>query len=244
MIDPNIIYEDSDVLVVNKPPHVSVHKDGMREEETVADWFAGKYPEAKGVGEPLVLTNGTVVDRPGIVHRLDKETSGVMVLAKNQDAYEFLKKQFQDRETAKTYRAFVWGEMKSDSGTVNLPIGRSQSDFRRRSAERGAKAPLRDAETEYEVVARGGGFSEVRVRPKTGRMHQIRVHMKALQHPLVGDRLYAPRRDYALGFKRVALHAESLTVTLPSGEKHTFEAPLPGDMEEAGITLRQFAETA
>jgi len=244
VIDPTIIYEDGDVLVINKPAGVSVHKDGMREEETIADWFVRKYPEAGGVGEPLTLTNGTVVDRPGIVHRLDKETSGVMVLAKNQRAYEFLKKQFQERETAKIYRTFVWGEMKNDSGTINLPIGRSQSDFRRRSAERGAKEPLRDAETHYEVLLRGGGFSEVRVKPKTGRMHQIRVHMKALQHPLVGDMLYAPRREYALGFERLALHAESLTITLPSGTKHTFEAPLPSDIEEAGRTLRQFAETA
>ena len=244
MIDPTIIYEDSDVLVIAKPAGVSVHRDGMREEETIADWFVQKYPEAEGVGEPITLTNGTVVDRPGIVHRLDKETSGVMVLAKNQSAYEFLKKQFQERETRKTYRAFVWGEMKSDSGTVNLPIGRSQSDFRRRSAERGAKAPLRDAETEYEVLLRGGGFSEVRVKPKTGRMHQIRVHMKALQHPLVGDRLYAPRRDYALGFRRLALHAESLSIVLPSGARHMFEAPFPSDIEEAGRVLRQFAKTA
>lgn len=244
MIDPTIIYEDSDVLVINKPAGISVHKDGMREEETIADWFVAKYPEAKGVGEPLTLTNGTVVDRPGIVHRLDKETSGVMVLVKNQTAYEFLKKQFQERESVKTYRAFVWGEMKNDSGIINLPIGRSQSDFRRRSAERGAKAPLRDAETHFEVMARGGGFTEVQVKPKTGRMHQIRVHMKALQHPLVGDRLYAPRRDYALGFERVALHAESLSITLPTGERHAFEAPPPQDMAAAAATLRRFAETA
>lgn len=243
-MNPSIIFENSDVMVIDKPPRISVHKDGAREETTIADWFVTHCPMARGVGEPLLLTNGTVVDRPGIVHRLDKETSGVMILAKTQQAYEFLKQQFQNRATEKVYRAFVWGEVKNDTGTVDLPIGRSASDFRRRSAERGAKAPLRDALTEYKVIVRGGGFTELEVHPKTGRMHQIRVHLKALQHPLVGDRLYAPRRDYALGFTRVALHAMTLTITLPSGDRQTFEAPLPEDMKAAHIRLSQFAETA
>ena len=244
IFDPEIIYEDDAVLVFNKPAGISVHQDGMRTEHTLADWFVARYPNARGVGEPLTLTNGTVVDRPGIVHRLDKGTSGVMILAKTQPVYEWLKAQFQDRHTIKKYHAFVWGEMKTDTGVIDLPIGRSQSDFRRRSAERGAKAPLRDALTEYEVLARGGGFTEVIATPKTGRMHQIRVHFKALSHPLVGDALYAPKRDeHALGFDRAALHAQSLTVTLPSGQKHSFEAPLPPDMVAAHKALMAFAES-
>lgn len=234
---PKIIFEDDDVMVVNKPAGMSVHKDGVREEETLADWFVGERPEARGVGEPLVLTSGVHVDRPGIVHRLDKQTSGVMVLAKNQTSFLFLKEQFKERHVEKIYRAFVWGELKEERGTIALPIGRSASDFRRRSAERGAKPPLRDAVTNWVCLRKGAGFSYVEVKPKTGRMHQIRVHFKALQHPLVGDTLYAPRRAPALGFERLALHACSLSLTFLDGKEHTFEAPLPYDFVRAEAEL-------
>ena len=236
-MEPTILFEDSDVLVIDKPSGVSMHGDGLRVTEgapTIADWFVAKYPEVAGVGEPLELNDGRTVDRPGIVHRLDKGTSGLVVLAKNQNAYEHLKKQFHDRLSQKEYVAVVWGEMKNESGVVDYPIGRSVTDFRRRSAEKNAKPPLRDARTEYEVIARGGGFTLVRLRPKTGRMHQIRVHMKAIGHPLVGDGLYAPRRDAgALGLNRLALHAEKLAITLPDGREQTFEAPLPGPLNRA-----------
>lgn len=242
MKTPEVLYEDADVVVVNKPAGISVHKDGMRDEETLADWFASYVPEARGVGEPLILTNGTIVDRPGIVHRLDKETSGAIILAKHQDAFLFLKHQFQERKTTKVYRAFVWGEMKETSGVIELPIGRSRTDFRRRSAERGAKPPLRDALTEWTLIAKTDEFSYVEVRPKTGRMHQIRVHFKALQHPLVADTLYAPKRPSALGFERLALHACSLSLSLPNGDTRTFEAPLPSDFVEASMLLGALGE--
>ena len=163
----------------------------------------------------------------------DKQTSGVIVLVKTQEAFLFLKKQFQERLTEKVYRAFLWGEMKETEGTIALPIGRSMSDFRRRSAERGAKAPLRDALTKWTRLASASGFSYVEARPKTGRMHQLRVHFKAIQHPIVADSLYAPRREKALGFERLALHALLLTIELPAGARKTFEAPLPNDFLEA-----------
>lgn len=234
---PEIIFEDDDVLVANKPAGMSVHKDGKREEQTLADWFLAHVPNAKEVGEPLVLTNGVVVNRPGIVHRLDKETSGVIILAKNQEAFLFLKEQFKERQTEKTYRAFLWGELKELSGVITLSIGRSKTDFRRRSAERGAKEPLRDAMTAWTRLNVGGGFTYVEVKPKTGRMHQIRVHFKALQHPLVSDALYAPKRPPALGFERLALHAYSLSLALPNGDTRTFEAPLPEDFLRAEKVL-------
>ncbi len=233
MNEPRVIYEDADVLLVDKPAGLSVHKDGTRVEETLADWFVARVPAAAEVGEPLVLTNGTIIPRPGIVHRLDKGTSGVMVLAKTQEAFSFLKEQFQNRQTEKVYRAFLWGELKEERGIIALPIGRSRTDFRRRSAEYGAKPPLRDAMTEWLCLDADKGFSYVEARPKTGRMHQLRVHFKAIQHPIVGDTLYSPRRAPALGFERVALHALSLSLTLPSGERKTFEAPLPADFREA-----------
>jgi len=232
-MNPQILFENADVMLVNKPAGVSVHQDGKREEETLADWFLARVPEAEGVGEPLALANGTVVARPGIVHRLDKQTSGVIALVKSQEAFFFLKEQFKERETEKIYRAFLWGELKEEKGAIDMPIGRSKTDFRRRSAERGAKPPLRDAVTGWVRLKAAKGFSYVEAKPKTGRMHQIRVHFKALQHPIVGDALYAPRRGNALGFERLALHAFTLTLTLPGGERRTFEAPLPADFLRA-----------
>lgn len=234
----HILFEDSQVCVIAKPSGVAVHRDGKREEETIADWFAARFPEAKDVGEPLVLTNGTTVDRPGIVHRLDKETSGVMLLAKTQEAFLFLKAQFQKRQVEKTYRAFVWGVMKKDEGSITRPIGRSRSDFRKRSAEFGAKPPLREAHTNYTVIARAGGFSYVEAKPLTGRMHQLRVHLKSQGNPIVCDRLYMPRRECALGFTRLALHALSITVQLLAGEQRTFIAPAPEDFARAEATFK------
>ncbi|XKT74593.1 MAG: RluA family pseudouridine synthase [Patescibacteria group bacterium UBA2163] len=237
----SIIFEDEDVCVVAKPSGMTTHKDGKRDEYTLADWFVEHYPDAQGVGEPLTLTNGTVIDRPGIVHRLDKGTSGVLVLARNQEAFTHLKAQFQDRLVEKEYRAFVWGRMKDDSGVIDKPIGRSRGDFRKRSAEFGAKPPLRDAETRYAVIARGNEHTYLTLTPKTGRMHQLRVHLKAVGNPIVCDGLYAPKKKSALGFERLALHASAITLTLPSGPQETFTAPLPKDFIEAERRIADIA---
>lgn len=238
-------------------------RDGRTKGETLVDWILKTHPKIKGVGEPLIVhrradiqgnreqvignsqsgisttpynllpTTSFVIDRPGIVHRLDKDTSGVMVIAKTQDAFEFLKTQFQERETEKTYNAFVYGEMKQKEGRIDRPIGRSVGDFRKRSAQRFAKGSLRDAVTTYKVLAKGNGVSYVEAHPKTGRTHQIRVHFKAINHPIVHDVLYASGRESALGLSRLALHARALSLTLPSGERRTFEAPLPEDFNVA-----------
>ncbi len=230
---PEIIFEDTDVLIINKPAGLVVHPDGRTTGETLSDWVLKTHPQMKGVGEPLVLADGRIIDRPGIVHRLDRDTSGVMVLAKNQAAFEFLKTQFQDRETEKTYVTFVYGEMKEKEGTIDRPIGRSAGDFRKRSAQRFAKGSLREALTHYKVLAVGKGVSYVEASPKTGRTHQIRVHFKAINHPIVHDALYAPNREPVLGFRRLALHAQSLSFTLPSGERRIVTAPLPEDFLQA-----------
>jgi len=228
-----ILYEDDDLCVVSKPSGVTVHSDGKREEETLADWFVEKYPQARGVGEPLTLSDGTRIDRPGIVHRLDKETSGVMALAKTAGSFTHLKQQFQDRLVTKEYRAFVWGHMKDVSGSITLPIGRSRSDFRKRSAEFGAKPPLREAHTDYKILIDGSEHTYLSLTPKTGRTHQLRVHLKAISRPIVCDKLYAPQKECALGFVRLALHAFSLSLELPSGPRRIFEAPLPEDFVHA-----------
>lgn len=222
-----IIYEDTDVLVINKPDGLLVHGDEAGEQETVVSWFLAHVPGAKGVGEAGVQKDGIPVDRSGIVHRLDRDTSGVMILAKHNEAFEHLKLQFQRRSVFKEYRAFVYGTMKEKWGTIDRSIGRSAKDFRLRSAQRGAKGLLRPAITDWELVGQSESHAYLKLLPKTGRTHQLRVHLKAINHPIVCDALYAPTFPCELGFARLALHAHILELELPSQEVKRFIAPLP-----------------
>ena len=247
-----ILYEDDDVVVINKPAGLTVHGDGKTKMVTLTDLILEKYPEMENVGEPQVLTHkGEVVTvlRPGIVHRLDRDTSGVLIIAKNQVAFEKLKEQFQNRTTEKIYYGYVYGWMKETKGIIATPIGRAPGGVRKWSAGFASRGTQRDARTEYEVIKKLGGdpdlreegkgstedgtYSFVKLMPKTGRTHQLRVHLKSINHPLVCDSLYAPNRLPALGFTRLALHAASLKITLPSGKEGFFEAPLPEDFKNA-----------
>lgn len=232
-MEPERIYEDEYVVAVNKPSGLVVHEDGRTKEATLANWLTKEYPEIQKVGEPWKRQDGTVLARPGIVHRLDRETSGVIVVAKTQTAFEHLKRQFQERTIEKMYSAFVYGELKETKGVIERPIGKSAKDFRLWSAQRGAKGKLRDACTEYAVLKRGEEACFVEMYPKTGRTHQIRVHFKAIHHPVVCDRLYAPNQACILQFDRLALHAQALSFTLPDGQRITVEAPLSADFERA-----------
>lgn len=237
---PEIIFENDDFVAINKPSGLMVHPDGKFVGETLVDWVRENYPETEGVGEPLILRGKedeeTLIARPGIVHRLDKETSGVMIVVKNQEAFNFFKDAFKNRDIHKTYSAFVWGHVKNDLGIVDAPIGRSKSDFRKWSAQRGARGEMRDAVTEYKVLSRfeenDEKFSFIETMPKTGRTHQIRVHMKYLNHPLVGDSLYGGAKPAALGFTRLALHSRRITFTGLDGKDYAFEAPYPDDFLE------------
>lgn len=237
-MNPTILYEDKNILAINKPAGMVVHFDGKTDERNLTDWVLEKYPETKNVGEPSRDTKGNLILRPGIVHRLDRDTSGVMLVAKTQEAFEFLKKQFQDHTIEKTYHAFVLGEIKEEKGVIDRPIGRSNKDFRMWSAQRGARGELRDAITEYKVIKRTKDWSFVEVRPRTGRTHQIRVHFKAIHHPLIGDLLYAPKDSFLLGFKRLALHSYSIEFTLLSGQKKKITAPYPEDFESTASQLQ------
>ncbi|MBY0110943.1 RluA family pseudouridine synthase [Patescibacteria group bacterium] len=236
-----IIYEDEQLVAVNKPAGVMTHPDGKTSEETVSDWFAARYPESKDVGEVQKLPDGTELTRPGVVHRLDRDTSGVIVLAKTQEAHAFLKSAFQNREAKKTYVAFVYGIPKERRGVIEFAIGRSRKDFRLRSAQPKAKGLLREAVTRYEVIADNGTHSIMKAMPETGRTHQIRVHLKAIHHPVVGDTLYAPGRPEDLGFNRLGLHAYRLELPSPTGEPRILTAPLP---EELMKGVEKFPEGA
>jgi 23S rRNA pseudouridine1911/1915/1917 synthase len=213
-MDLPILYEDADVVAVDKPAGLITHSDGRTEEPTAEEWFNEKYPNSGG----------------GYVHRLDRDTSGVLVFAKNLAAYEFLRKAFHDREAKKTYLALVYGTPKNKKGVIDFDIGRSRSDFRLRSAQPKAKGKLREALTRYEVVGEGEGCALLKVEPETGRTHQIRVHLKAIHHPVVGDALYAPKGKPMLGITRLALHAAELDLPLPGGQRAHIMAPIPADL--------------
>lgn len=239
---PKILFENDNVLVIDKPSGLVVHPDGKREEYSLVNWTLETHPEIAGVGEPLHLLYGgeeITIDRPGIVHRLDRETSGVMIVAKTQKSYESLKKQFQDHSIRKEYVAVISGWVE-DRGLIDAPIGRSSRDVRIWTAGRGARGVLRPAITRYVTQKKftdeqGNKYSVVSLFPETGRTHQLRVHMKSLQHPIIGDGLYAPKTVGLLGFNRVALHARKITFKDLDKKEHIIEAPLPNEFD---ITLK------
>ena len=246
-LDAAIIYEDQDVIVIDKPTGVAVHGDGRREEFTVADWLRARQPTAAQVGEEqLSAHTGLPVNRAGVVHRLDRATSGVLLLCKHQEAYVHCKAQFHDRFVQKEYRAIVYGRMAATAGTVNRKIGRSAQDWRKRSAERGARGQLRDAVTYWQVLDQGEvageSFSYLSLEPETGRMHQLRVHLKAIGRPIVGDTLYAGARlaqSHNLELSRLALHAHQLRIMLPSAGLLELTAPEPTVLVQARTRIAE-----
>jgi 23S rRNA pseudouridine1911/1915/1917 synthase len=234
-----ILYEDDDLLAINKPAGLVVHFDGRTNEETLIDWIINRYPEAESVGEPIVTSSGKIINRPGIVHRLDRETSGVMLVAKTKKGHAHLKKQFKNRLVEKEYHCFAWGVFSNDKkeGIIDFKIGRNKRDFRRFAVERAARGELREAETEYKVFKDNGELSFVQAIPKTGRTHQIRVHFQAISHPLVCDKLYAPKKPCALGFERVALHAFAIKFRKVDGSILRIRALYPPDFSKALETV-------
>lgn len=240
---PPILYEDQYVLVINKPAGLVVHPDGRNDFETLSEILLSERPELAGVGETMVL-EGKEIKRPGIVHRLDKETSGCLLIAKTQESFLFFKKQFQDHTIQKTYHACLYGVPKERNGIITEAIGRSKENIRKWTVGRGARGEMREAITQYEILATIGGvegkgstedsvFSYVEAKPKTGRTHQLRVHFRSLNHPIIADNLYASGREKALGFERLALHARAIEFMLPSEKTIAVTAPYPGDFESA-----------
>ncbi len=272
MENPKIIYEDKNVLVINKPAGLLVHPIKIsnlksqisKVEETLVDWLIKKYPDIQNVGDPSPPAGGSGQKnlRPGIVHRLDKDTSGVMIVAKNQTSFEYLKSEFKNRKIKKTYMALVAGKinlMKGKIGVINLPIGRSRSNPTKRLASLKARGTLREAITEYKIlesfdigcqksptsdVRNGNYFTLVEAYPKTGRTHQVRVHFKAIGHPIACDKLYGSNRRQPAeqtcpaGLSRHFLHASSLELTLPDNSHVRLEADLPDDLEKVLEKLR------
>jgi 23S rRNA pseudouridine1911/1915/1917 synthase len=223
-----VVYADDDVVVVNKPPGLVVHPGSGNATGTLVHGLLASYPDLATVGDP---------SRPGIVHRIDKATSGLLMLARSDKAYEELVAQLSARTVARRYLALAWGSFDVASGTIDAPIGRSERDPTRMTvSERG-----RPAITHYRVDGRFDDPVEatlVTCRLETGRTHQIRVHLHAIGHPVVGDDRYQGARS-SFPVPRMFLHAAELGFTHPvSGERLTFEAPLPDDLVEVLARLR------
>ena len=228
-----IIFEDQHIVVINKPAGLLVHTEALHE-PSVAAWFSHRYPNSS-VGEDSY--------RPGIVHRLDRDTSGVMVLAKSPLAFQQLKQQFKKHFAKKEYLALVFGKPGGDDGRINQAIIRSLRNPSRRTIVPKTKASLlagKMAITEWRIEkVLSNNFTLLRVYPLTGRTHQIRVHLHFIGHPIVGDHLYTFKRQHSpVGVKRQMLHAEKLTIKLLSGVRKTYLAPLPDDFTAvlAGIS--------
>lgn len=208
-----ILYEDDRVVVINKPVGVLTHAKGeLSEEFTVADFVKPRMSEADET------------NRPGIVHRLDRDTSGVLICAKDSEAKRLLQKQFQDRKAHKTYLAIVVGVPKEPTATLELPIERNPKKPSTFRVGVNGKAST----TRYETISSNGKRTLVRLHPLTGRTHQLRVHMAYIGTPILGDKLYGSTKS---PIERLCLHAESLEITIPPSLRQTFSAAAPADLQ-------------
>ena len=221
-----VVHEDSEVVVIDKQPGVVVHRAPGHPTGTLVDALVASYPEIRGVPGP---------GRPGIVHRLDKDTSGLMVVARTPHALANLQRQLKERTIEKRYLALVEGTLADDRGLIDLPIER---DMVRRQ-QMAVQLEGKPAQTYFAVLERFEGYTYLEAQPISGRTHQIRVHFSFIGHPVAGDRLYGTGRGPS-GLTRQFLHAAELSFDSPStGERLTFSSPLPGDLERCLEWLRE-----
>lgn len=235
------IYEDTDFLIIDKPSGLLTHPVNRQDKsESVVGWLLEKYPEITSVRDQYGVSVGEWTDlRPGIVHRLDRETSGLLLIAKTQPAFDYLKKLFAERKIKKTYLALVYGHLKNKSGAIETPLGKLGT---RQTTKIHGKHDLKEkpAVTEYKVIREFTNYqlpvicySLLEVYPKTGRTHQIRIHLKSIGHPVVCDPLYAGKNHTCpaeLG--RLFLHAQKLSLVSPSGTVITVESDMPSSLQD------------
>lgn len=221
-----ILTETDDYVVINKPAGLLVHPaKSAAHELTLADWLVRTFPGIEAIGEP---------GRPGIMHRLDRDTSGVMVIAKTAAMFDSLKRQFQERSVKKSYLGLVHGRLRADEGEINLPIGRSRRSGRMAPRPQDANDADKPAITRFQVIKRfRKPFCLVQAYPLTGRTHQIRAHFMAYGHPIVGDNLYTIKRQaMKIQLGRQFLHAETLTFTDLQGKTVTVQASMPKELQD------------
>ena len=223
----DVIYEDEHIIIINKPPKMIVHPAAGYKSGTLINALIYRCGKLASIGAPL---------RPGIVHRLDKDTSGIIVIAKDDAAYLNLCKQFKERKVEKYYLALLYGTLKKDKGEINTPIGRAIADRKKMSTK---TRKGKEAVTQFEVIKRFKSATMVKIKIITGRTHQIRVHFAASGHPVLGDKIYGKKTDIkfaqrTINFSRQMLHAQSLKFKHPvDGSPLEFTTPIPKDIETA-----------
>jgi 23S rRNA pseudouridine1911/1915/1917 synthase len=245
-LTPQIVFENEDYLIINKPAGLIVHGGPGIDGPVLTDWLRSKYPQIENVGDDPI--------RPGIVHRLDKEASGLMIITKTQKSFNYFKKQFQNRKVVKKYQALVHGKVSKDDDVINFPIKRSKDGYKMaalpvssetisdkqkpNNRDRGtvrAQEDSKEAITKFNVLRRCINYTLLDVEIKTGRTHQIRVHFYAYGHPLLGDPLYHTKKykvkNEKVNLGRIFLVAYELSFKDPSGEKQNFKIKLPQDLQ-------------
>jgi 23S rRNA pseudouridine1911/1915/1917 synthase len=222
-----IIYQDENLLAIEKPAGFVVFFEKGEEEIDIITILSKKFPELKKVGDP---------PRYGAIHRLDRDTSGILLIAKNNESFDFFKKQFRLRKVDKKYFALVWGEIKDEKGRIETLIGRSPKERKRQKAYlfAGPKAKRKKtALTEYKAIKRFKSYTLLEVTIKTGRKHQIRTHLSYLGYPVAGDKLYRFRKQVdPKNLKRQFLHAYYLKIKMPNGKEKEFHSEMPDDLKK------------
>ena len=224
-----VIYEDEDVIVVDKPAGMVVHPSAGHPSGTLVNAILAYNPDIEGVGGET---------RPGIVHRLDKDTSGIIMVAKNDRIHRFVQEQFKARTVAKSYLALVIGSPPTPTGRVEAYIGRDMRQRQRMAVFDGERGRAREAISEYLTIESFEGFTLLDVKPLTGRTHQVRVHMSFLGCPIVGDRLYGRRCVLSRKLRRHFLHAQRLSIIFPDGRRRMFSSDTPLELETVLRELR------
>lgn len=221
MIIP-VIFEDKNILVIDKPSGVVVHPFDNSTEETLLDFLVGHVPEIFSITNEIKLQDGRTINLGGVVHKLDRDTSGVMVIAKNKKVFDDLKNQFTNHTIKKVYLAKVEGDVAENIFTIDAPLGRNKKDYKQTVNPTNPRGELREAITEVKVLEKGDNFTLLELTPKTGRTHQLRAHMAYIGHPIIGDRAYGSK----MVGERIMLHACGLIFKV--GEKgFTFQAEIP-----------------
>jgi len=230
-LSPEIVYEDSEFIVVNKPAGLITHQKNIEDKQpSVVDWVILNYPEQKNIGEPFIAS-GTKVPRAGIVHRLDKETSGLLLIAKSDKSFYYFKDLFQTKRIKKHYLALIHGKPKEPKGTISSPLGRI--GLKRTTKIIGKKLiDEKNAETDYKTIKDYQKYTLLELSPKTGRTHQLRVHLNSIGHPITGDQVYGYQKlANPTGLNRLFLHAYKLEFATPSNNALCIEADLPEELQ-------------
>jgi len=240
--EPRIIYQDRNLLVIDKPPDLIVLTERATEKKTLKDWLLEQFPFLKDVGPQ---------NRCGIVHRLDKETSGIVLIAKNKKTFDFLQKEFKERKVIKKYLALVVGKIKAKEGKIETLIGRDPNNGRKQRVfllfgPEAKKKGKRKAKTCYKTLKlfsdKENNYTLLEVLPETGRKHQIRVHLAFLGHPIAGDNLYNfKNQPCPKGLKRQFLHASYLKVKGPEGQEKEFKSKLAKDLKNILKNLKEIS---